>query len=672
MADTSVVFNILAKDNATSVFNKVGRSIGTIAGGVVGGQALMGGLSKAFSFAKGAAIDFNSQLQNSTIAFTTMLGSGKQARTFLDQLQAFAKSTPFEFGDLVQNAQQMMGMGIAAKDVIPDLRALGDSVASVGGSAQQVDQVTLAFDQMAAKGKLDMGNMNQLMQGGVPSALKILADSFHVTTGQMIDMISHGKVASSEALPLLVQGIEHGTKSVKGLGGMMDKQSQTFSGAISNISDSLTQALAQAFRPFFGIVSGGAQKLASWLGSPTFAAFGKKISSGLSAGISAARKFVSHMDFTPVKKAFSTVWQVLTKDLIPSLKDLWKTFGPLVVTIGKDLFGAIGKAVGVLKPLGGVIKDVFGFVAKHKTTFQAIGVAVLAVVGAFKAWTIATQIWSAVTKVAAAVQFLLDAAMDANPIGLIILAVIGLVAAIVYLWTHSTAFRNFFIGLWHGIWGVLKAIGHWFAHDFVDFFKNAWHWILDKITSAALWIHGKIEFIKAVFRAMWEDIKHRAHAAVSWIHDKFTGFIDFFKKLPGRITSVARGMWDGLKNAFKAVVNWIVDKWNNTVGKIRVNIPTWVPGVGGKTFAFPTLPHLVTGGDITRAGIATVGENGPETVLLPAGARVLPHGTGVGAQRIEVVLSGDTPAIRALLSMLAAEVRGSFHGNVTLALGGHT
>jgi tape measure domain-containing protein len=128
--------------------------------------------------AKAAVIDFNSTLQNATIGFTTMLGSGEKSAAFLNELQDFAKSTPFEFKNLISNAQNMMGMGIAAKDVIPDLTALGDSVASIGGSAAQVDQVTLAFDQMAAKGTLDMGNMNQLMQGGVPSALKIMASAY--------------------------------------------------------------------------------------------------------------------------------------------------------------------------------------------------------------------------------------------------------------------------------------------------------------------------------------------------------------------------------------------------------------------------------------------------------------------------------------------------------------
>jgi tape measure domain-containing protein len=269
-----------AADTAKSSF--LGR-VGSIALGGALGNALSSGISSAFSLGKEAVFGFNSQLQQADIGFTTMLGSAGKSKRFLDQLQQFAKSTPFEFGNLVSNAQNMMGMGIAAKDVIPDLTALGDSVASIGGSAQQVDSVTLAFDQMNAKGTLDMGNMNQLMQNGVPSALKVLAAHYKVTTGQMIEMISTGKIQSSEALPALVQGIEKGTSATAALGGMMDKQSHTMAGALSNIKDSATQAIAGAFKPVFDAASSSAQGLANFLGSDAINSASKKVSGGLTS-----------------------------------------------------------------------------------------------------------------------------------------------------------------------------------------------------------------------------------------------------------------------------------------------------------------------------------------------------------------------------------------------------
>lgn len=279
-----------AADTAKSSF--LGR-VGSIALGGALANALTAGVSSAFQLGKDAIFGFNSQLQQADIGFTTMLGSSKKAGDFLKQLQDFAKTTPFEFGNLVQNAQQMMGMGIAAKDVIPDLTALGDSVASIGGSASQVDSVTLAFDQMAAKGTLDMGNLNQLMQNGVPNALKILADHYHKTTGEMIEMISTGKVQSNEALPALIQGLEKGTASTAALGGMMDKQSRTMAGALSNIKDSATQSLAGAFKPVFDAASTAAQGLATFLGSDAITNASKRTADGITNSLKSVSGFIS-------------------------------------------------------------------------------------------------------------------------------------------------------------------------------------------------------------------------------------------------------------------------------------------------------------------------------------------------------------------------------------------
>lgn len=298
-----------AADTAKQSF--LGR-VGSLAIGGALANGLTAGVSSAFSLGKSAIFDFNSQLQQANIGFTTMLGSSKAAGDYVAQLQQFAKTTPFEFGNLVQNAQQMMGMGIAAKDVIPDLRALGDSVASIGGSAQQVDSVTLAFDQMNAKGTLDMGNMNQLMQNGVPSALKVLAAHYKVTTGEMIQMISTGKVQSSEALPALVAGIEKGTNATAALGGMMDKQSQTMAGALSNIKDSATQAIANGFKPLFDSASSAAQGLANFLGSDAITNASKKINDGLTRSFDGVMQVIDG-----VKYGFKDAYDLAGKTVYP-------------------------------------------------------------------------------------------------------------------------------------------------------------------------------------------------------------------------------------------------------------------------------------------------------------------------------------------------------------------
>jgi hypothetical protein len=99
--------------------------------------------------------------------------------------------------------------------------------------------------------------MNQLTAAGVP-ALKILAAAYGTTTGGILKMIHSGKLMSSQALPALINGIENGTTKTAALGGMMEKQSHTFQGAISNIKDAANKTLSTAFLPLFKGLEKGA------------------------------------------------------------------------------------------------------------------------------------------------------------------------------------------------------------------------------------------------------------------------------------------------------------------------------------------------------------------------------------------------------------------------------
>jgi phage-related protein len=244
------------------------RSTTRLIGGIVASAVIYRGLAAATTAAKSAIFDFNSTLQNSTIAFTSLLGSGKKAQTFLDQLQQFAKSTPFEFTDLVKNSQLLLGMGISAKNVDPvphRPRRLGRVRRRRHRRAQQHDPRVLADQcqghpvdgqhEPAARGRRPVGAEGP--RRAVPCD--------HRRDGQD-DLDRQGPVVV--ALPLLIKGLEQGTSATAALGGMMDKQSATFTGALSNIKDGVSQLLAGAFRPFFDETTKGLVAFAGYLSSP--------------------------------------------------------------------------------------------------------------------------------------------------------------------------------------------------------------------------------------------------------------------------------------------------------------------------------------------------------------------------------------------------------------------
>lgn len=247
------------------------------ASGIVSGLSrAVSGTARVFGLLTAAAGVFGlrtvASLESSQIAFETFLGSAQKASSFIKELQALAKSTPFEFTDLTQLSQRLLAAGFSAKSVVPTITAIGDAVAGLGGSPELLGQVANAFAQIQTKGKLSNEELLQLSEAGVP-AVRILADAFGVTTGQLQKMAEQGKITAAEAIPALVAGIENGTKSVRGFGGLMEKQGKSLSGLFSTLKDTVAITLAGLIEPNLPQIKAGISKAIVAVG-----AFGKWVS----------------------------------------------------------------------------------------------------------------------------------------------------------------------------------------------------------------------------------------------------------------------------------------------------------------------------------------------------------------------------------------------------------
>lgn len=586
--------------------------------GVVAGAVVYQGLSKAASFAGNAIFGFNSQLQNSQIAFTTMLGSGQKAQAFLNQLQAFAKKTPFTFPDLVKDSQLLLGMGINAKDVIPDLTALGDSVASVGGNTDTLNRTILAFAQMSARGRVDMQDMNQLLQGGMPNALRILAAQFHVTTGKITEMISAGKVSSAQALPALVKGIESGTSATAALGGMMDKQSRTFSGALSNIQDALQQALAQAFRPFFGEVNKGVLSLSNWLGSANFDAISTRLVGALKAAGSAILD-LKPLAITVFQQVLVPAWDTLRRSIPPivtALGNLWAVLKPIAADLATYIVVGFRALLVVYRDLTNALVPVTNFMREHATLFRAIAVGVLAMVAAWKSFTLAMNI-------ARAAMALFTAVSDMNPIILAIGAVAVAAYLIVKYWQPIS---GFFARLWNDVKAIFSSVIAWIARN--------WQTVAQIVI--ALFLPGGV-----IIAALW-----RWHAQV----------FAFIGRIPGELARFfsAAGSW--LLHAGEAIMNglWtgIQFIWNHVLVYYYVRFPMLVIGyfVRAATWLLDAGRRIMSG---LMSGI-TVGA-----------AAVWNFFTGLAGQVITRVRNGATW----LLGIGQSVIAGFLHGIGTAMTG---
>ena len=227
-------------------------SKGIVAGAAAAGAAI-GGLGVY-------AVKLASQMENTKIAFTTMLGSAEKAGAFIKDLQNFAAHTPFEFKGLTESASQMMAYGIAAKDVIPTLTAVGNAVAAVGGGQDKIARVTTALGQMYAKGTVQAEEMRQLTEAGIP-AWELLAKTLNTDVAGAMTMVSKRQVDAANGVAGLVSGMN------ERFGGMMEKQSKTVTGAFSNLMDGLEMAAISAGTKISqslnlaGVLSGLADKI---------------------------------------------------------------------------------------------------------------------------------------------------------------------------------------------------------------------------------------------------------------------------------------------------------------------------------------------------------------------------------------------------------------------------
>lgn len=136
-----------------------------------------------------------------------------------------------------------------------------------------------------------------------------------------------------------------------------------------------------------------------------------------------------------------------------------------------------------------------------------------------------------------------------------------------------------------------------------------------------------------------ETFRNIVNGAVESVKNTFIDLWDFIKTLPEKIWGLASRIVEVYTWPYRTAFNLIAKMWNNTVGKLSFEIPSWVPGMGGKGFSMPKLPEFHTGGVVP-------GPRGAEVpIMAMAGETVLPPGAaGGGTQVIQLVLDGRVVA----------------------------
>lgn len=231
--------------------------------------------------------------------------------------------------------------------------------------------------------------------------------------------------------------------------------------------------------------------------------------------------------------------------------------------------------------LDGIAKNIPKIISVLKTLLPVI-TPIIAAFAAFKTFIVIQGIIQGITGAMAA----FNAVLLANPIGLIVAAIAGLVAAFVVLWNKSDAFRNFWINLWDGIKNIaskaiegIKNAVKILADNLGIYFKTAWEVIKTVWSVAGTYfktvfdtITGIFKAIKAVlsgdFRGAWEAIKGVFSGWGAYFRKLFNSIVRIFSTIGSRFFSIGRNIVSGIWSGISGSLSWIKNRITGWVGNV--------------------------------------------------------------------------------------------------------
>ena len=193
------------------------------------------------------------QFQQTEMAFKTMLQSEEKADALMKQMIHTAAITPFGVEDVTEGAKQLLAFNVAAEDVNKTLIGLGDVAAGMG---LNLKDLVMLYGTTIAKGKMDTMDLYQFLNRGIPIAdeiAKVMGLDVTNAIKEVQKQIKAGKVTSD----IFIQAMQSMTAEGSKFGGLMEAQSKTITGQISNIEDAIEQMFNDLGKSQEGVINTG-------------------------------------------------------------------------------------------------------------------------------------------------------------------------------------------------------------------------------------------------------------------------------------------------------------------------------------------------------------------------------------------------------------------------------
>lgn len=568
-----------------SAFDGPSKSVGQKAGDTAGG-----GFSRGFSAKLGVISGVASSIATKVIGvFSGLSGqildasdsTQKFAQTLdfagvgADQIkkltastQEYANKTVYGIDDIRNTTAQLAANGVPNYAKLAE--AAGNLNAVAGGNADTFKSVAMMLTQTAGAGKLTTENWNQLADA-IPGASGKLQEAMlknGAYMGNFRDAMAKGEITSQEFNDALMQlGMNDG--AIKAA-----ESTQTFEGAFGNLEATIVDGAANIVNTVKPYITGAVTALGD--------------------GIGKAMQWVN--DFTGALMKSQGV-QTFANGVKAIAGAVGSIVGPFAGVIGNLLLftggadsagGAAQQLSNILGIIGGILQSVGTFVQQNADWMQALAIAVMAGYGAFQLFSIIQTVvgfvkaFSVAETAATAAQWLLNAAMSANPIMILVVAIAALVAGIVWFCTQTETGRQ----LWADFTGFLQTA--W--QNITDFFQTTWQNITQWFSNAAANIQngwnaltafiGSVPGrIQAFFAGIGQWFANKFNEVRNGIANGFNSAVSFIASIPGRILSALGNLGGLLWNAGASIMQGFLDGlksiWHNITSFVG-NIAGWI------------------------------------------------------------------------------------------------
>lgn len=497
-----------------------------------------------------AGISYDALSEQALVAWTTILGSHSEAVKMMEKITDYAAETPFSKMGVDTMAKQLANADFKGQALFDQLTKFGDMGSAFGIQEDSLKEMVRQYAQVQQAQVAYTEDLNILQDRGIP-IFKALGEVMGVPVSQVKKLASEGKV-TAEVYNKAINSIAENTK------GAMEGQSKTFNGMMSTLEDNLSILWGYLAQDWFeGIKS----SLSSFL--PKFEEFVKLVGTdGLSGAVS---KTIPEL--SPLVEMLSNLGNIMHTVIIPALFKfgLWcsqhiNIIAALVITLGT---------------LNLVIK---GVLATER---------IILFIQSFKKAIIAIKEFEILTKLATAAQWLFNAALSANPIGLVIIGLVALIAGLVYLWNTSEGFRNFWINAWESIKNTCSIAIDRISKFFTDTIPSAFDSLINSAKATKDFFVNGFEYLKNAvsnfgtllvtkFKNWCDEVWILFTQTIpSWIQS----IVDWFSELPHHI-GFALGF------VVTKLIMWGVDMFNY----ITTNVPIWIDNI---TNWFAQLPGRI-------------------------------------------------------------------------------